>query len=134
MSMPVVREPTRATKARIRRDLRGMVNGEDILMAISRVHQMMLDGREPIVNAATGITTYVVLDTLRTTQLGRVLDLNFKLLAKVLPDLKSIELTGAALAGPQDSQDRMVLATKLLAVWREEDEQALKQVSDDWLS
>ena len=131
MSLPVVREPNREVKTRIRRHLREMVDGENILGAIAQVHEIMLTGLEPITNAATGVTAYIELSTLRTTQLGRVLDLNFRLLAKVLPDLKSIELTGDA-TGPRDRQDRMVLATKLLAIWREEDAQ--KAPDEDWLS
>ena len=130
-NLSVIRDPHRESVKRIRKHLREMVDGEALLGRIEQCHEMLMSGREGIINAATGVTTYVELSTLRTTQLGKALDVQFRLLAKILPDLKSIELTGDVPEGPKGSRDKMVLATKLLAVWREED--AMKQTDEGWL-
>lgn len=129
-TVQVLRDPNTA-RARIRKALRESLDGEALMLSIQRCHQMLLDGREGITNAATGEVTYVELGALRTTQIGKALDVQFRLLNKILPDLKSIEMTSEAAAGPQGSRDKMVLATKLLAIWREED---AAKADPEWLS
>ena len=62
----------------------------------------------------------VPLDATRTSQLKIVLDVQLRLLSKVLPDLKAVEMSGPdGEPLPAGSGDRMVLATKLLAIMRE---------------
>lgn len=108
-------------RTKVRAELRKMLDGERMLNRIEQCVTYLMQGSEPVTNAATREVAYVPLTRERLGALKIVLDTQLRLLSKVLPDLKAIEMTddkGNRLAA--GSQDRMVLATKLLAIMREE--------------
>ena len=105
--------------ARVREAMRQRVDGERILERIEFCTQVLLSGWEPVTDPVSQTVTFVALSKERASALGKVMDIQLRLLAKVLPDLKAVELSGPD-GEPLKvgGQDRMVLATKLLAVMR----------------
>ena len=104
---------------RVREALRERVDGERILSRIEHCTQVLLSGWEPVTDPATKQVTWVPLSKDRTAALGKVMDIQLRLLSKVLPDLKAVEIAGAdgePLKGP--NSDKRVRATKLLAIMR----------------
>lgn len=108
---------------RVRDQLRRMVDGETQLRCIGEILDRLTSGWEPVRDPRTGSADWVPLDRDRVAALNAALSTHLKLLNKVLPDLKAVELSGPdgeRLAS--GTSDRLVLATKLLAIWREEQE------------
>lgn len=104
---------------RVREALRQRVDGERILSRVEHCTQVLLSGWEPVTDPATQQVTWVPLSKDRTAALGKVMDIQLRLLSKVLPDLKAVELSGADGEPLKNvTSDRLVLATKLLAVMR----------------
>lgn len=99
--------------------MRQRVDGGRILERIEFCTQVLLSGWEPVTDPVSQTVTFVALSKERASALGKVMDIQLRLLAKVLPDLKAVELSGPD-GEPLKvgGQDRMVLATKLLAVMR----------------
>jgi len=105
---------------RVRAELRALVNGELLLLEVERLCAKLESGEDAVYDPVTGGTELVPMSSTRVSALGKVLDVRMKLLGKVLPDLKAVELTGDD-GKPLDlgrTSDRMVIATKLLAVMR----------------
>ena len=107
---------------RVRAALRDLVDGRQILERVEYVTQCLLSGYELQIDPVTREQAYLPIDAVAVARLRTALDVQLKLLGKVLPDLKAVELSGPD-GGPLDvvqhSDDRLVLATKLLALWRE---------------
>ena len=106
---------------RVRAALRQQVDGERQLRAIEDIVSRLTAGSEPVLNEVTGQYQPVPLDSTRVTALNAALGAHFKLLGKVLPDLKAVEITGEdgeplSLGG---GSDKLVLATKLMALMRD---------------
>ena len=108
------------TRKRVRAALRDRIDGERILGVIEEVLERLMRGDEPLMDLATRQSTYIPLSRERVAAYKTVLDVQLRLLSKVLPDLKAVEMSGPdgerLKAG---STDRLVLATKLLAIMRE---------------
>lgn len=104
---------------RVRAALREQINGEQKLARIEQVVQALLAGEETVTDRATGQQTPVPLTRERVAALKTALDVELRLLSKVLPDLKAVEVTGEDGVPLPASSDRMVLATKLMAIMRE---------------
>lgn len=93
--------------------LREAIQGENVLLSIGDILDRLVQGQEPDPN---GGPTPLPLDSERISALKGALDGHFKLLNKVLPDLRSVELTGAdgeALI-PRQEVSNVELAARLL--------------------
>lgn len=113
----------KAAATRVRKELRARVDGELVLKRIEHIMDLLLAGTESVRDPSTGLMLVLPIDSTRTQHLKVVLDAQFKLLGKVLPDLRAIELTGEdgePLTAPGQA-DNLVLATKLLALMRNTD-------------
>jgi len=121
-TLPTV-TPGHPAARRVRAKLRELVDGERSLGRISMVTDWMLSGYEPMTDAVTLEVTHLPLTRERVVALKVVLDVELKLLGKVLPDLKAVEMTDSEGQPLPASGDRLVLATKLLAIMREREEE-----------
>lgn len=118
----ILRRPRTVSDARkrVRAALRDQINGERILETVGLVLEYLMRGSEPVVDCVTRQTTHVPLTRERVVALKVVLDVQLRLLSKVLPDLKAVEMSGPdGERLPAGSTDRLVLATKLLSIMRE---------------
>jgi len=97
-----------AARREVRKLMREAINGEHVLLAIVDILDSLVDGQEARGGEA------VPLDGERISALGKALDGHFKLLNKVLPDLKSVELTGSD-GGPLQVMGRQVSDIELAA-------------------
>ena len=128
--MPRLNQPA---MSRVKAELRRAVDGMRLLSRIERVTILLESGYERLYDPDTGrLGDALPLTAARVSALGKVLDAQFRLLNKVLPDLKAVELSGpdGAPLTSTGQPDKMVLATKLVAVLRDmrsEDASALKQ-------
>lgn len=106
-----------------RRDkLRNSIDGAESLREILHYAAILAAGQEQVTERWTGEVEWRLIDSMRTTQLSKAADIHFRLLNKVLPDLRAVELSGpdgapVELGAP--ANERMVLATKLLALLRD---------------
>ena len=105
---------------RMRAELRAMVNGELLLLEVERLCAKLESGEDSVFDPVTGAYESIPMNSTRVAALGKVLDVRMKMLGKVLPDLKAVELTGenGEPLKTGESSDRMVIATKLLALMR----------------
>lgn len=126
-----------ARRQRVRRELRALIDGERLLLDIERLCLLLTNGYDVVMDPVTmRVKEMVPMSSSRVTALGKVLDVRLRLLNKVLPDLKAIELSGPdgePLKTEDGRSERMVLATKLLAVMRDlrdnPDDTTLSEVS-----
>lgn len=105
---------------RMRAELRALLNGEMLLLDVERLCAKLESCEDTVYDPVTGRTEVIPMSSVRVSALGKVMDVRLKMLGKVLPDLKAVELTGED-GQPLDlghTSDRMVIATKLLAVLR----------------
>lgn len=78
-----------------RETLRHRIRAEQHLEHIEAIGDVLLVGKEAIVEPFTGEVQEVPLDSERRQQLSECAHLKLALMKKVLPDIKSVELTGA---------------------------------------
>jgi len=106
--------------------LRQSIDGESLLWELKSISQALQSGRDISADEVTGEPVDEPLSDSRAKQLSKAAEIHLRLLAKVLPDVRAVELSGpdGAELGSGDV-DRLALATKLLAVWREQAAQAV---------
>lgn len=112
-------------KRRIKAELRALIDGGVVLHDIERLCMVLERGYDVLVDDKTfEIVDRIPHTSARVAAIGKVLDAKFKMLNKVLPDLKAIELTGEdgkpiEIDAKGDRSGRMVMATKLLHLLHE---------------
>ena len=106
----------RAVSRGVKKLLREAIQGEQVLLSIGDILDRLMQGQEPSPDGGPPLP----LDSERIAALKGAMDGHFKLLNKVLPDLRSVELTGAdgeALI-PKAEVSNIELAARLLYLAR----------------
>lgn len=122
--------------SRKKRELRTMVDGLQQLAAIVRSIEVLEAGVEQVLSASTGLMEEVPLSSTRTAQLAAAIAARQRLLNKVLPDLKAVELTGQD-GGPltvHNQSDALTLETKLRRFMVERGVLGPLGSAEEWLS
>lgn len=108
-----------AARREARKQLRESIQGRHLLLSIEDIVKRLTSGVELTVDPPPGVDPDTVsLSNDRISALRAALDAHFKLLNKVLPDLKAVELTGAD-GGPLQVEEQERSATEVAArlVW-----------------
>jgi len=106
--------------------LREQVDGARHLRALEDIAARFAVGKEHQVDVHSGMVHEVPLDALRISALDKAASIHTTLLRKVLPDPRPVEISGPDGEPLQMTvqSDRLALATKVLALAREAEEQA----------
>ena len=84
-------EQTLQAREFVRHEIQALKHVQDL----ENMALMLLSGQEVSVDPVTEQPSLIPLDKDRTSQLSTCANIKFRLLAKVLPDIKAVELTGA---------------------------------------
>jgi hypothetical protein len=107
-------EQTLQAREFVRHEIQALRHVQDL----ENMALMLLSGQEAAVDPVTEQPSLIPLDKDRTSQLNVCANIKFRLLAKVLPDIKAVELTGAGgeELGSQRQLAEMELRNRLRAV------------------
>ena len=95
-TMTVDRRKVRQADADKQRQMRDMIDGKALLSSVQAIMHALLYGMEVRTIAGEDVEVPIIAE--RAAQLRTVLDIHMQLLRKILPDLKSVEVTGDAAA------------------------------------